>query len=359
MIERLKNLFRRQPDNAASAAITADMVLINVYSTLLELPRPEFAHVLHARRDLSDPELLPHLDGFCGYVMARGVNEMSRNKYHVILHLQRVQQHVSMSVAEAEMPALYAWARRANAVLFIPDGHVLDPDGLVLVHAADGGIAPGASQPYPEQALARKARTDGKLAALGIDVPASLPPLVCEKELVLRSDEAIAGRAHALLLCALRAESCLSERPMSVEELLSKIPDAEGQLTPAEQAYLDLEAPTQHQSVQLMWRYEAVYLLAWALGLVKDLPYPAQACDAGECVRLLPEFQKGKARPSGDILDALDLHYRLHWAIRQRRLKEQPEAEGLDAGVVSERHHTLNWLVNFQHAAWDDVDTPT
>lgn len=359
MIKRLKNLFRRQPDSAASTAVTDDMILVNAYSTLLSLPKPDFAHVLHARRDLSDPELLPHLDGFCGYVLARGDKQMSRNKYHVILHLQRVQQHASLSVAPAELPALYEWARKANAVLFVPDGHVLDPDGLVLVNAADGGIAPGASQPYPEQALARKARTDGKLAALGIEVAASLPPLICEKELVLRGDAEIAGRAQALLLCALRAESCLSGRPMSVAELLEKIPAAEAHLTPAERAYLELEAPTQHQSVQFMWRYEAVYLLTWALGLVDDLPYPAQACDAGECVRLLAQLEKGRVRSGGDILDALDLHYRLHWFIRQRRLKEQPEAEGLDAGVVAERHQALNWLVRFQHTDWDDVDTPT
>ncbi|UUZ55836.1 hypothetical protein LP419_10305 [Massilia sp. H-1] len=79
--------------------VTDDMILVNAYSTLLELPKPEFAHVLHNRRDLSDPELLPHLDGFCGCVMARGEAGMSPNKYHVILHLQRVQHHASLSVA--------------------------------------------------------------------------------------------------------------------------------------------------------------------------------------------------------------------------------------------------------------------
>lgn len=358
MIGRLKNLFGRTAGNAAPV-VTDDMILVNAYGTLLELPKPEFAHVLHNRRDLSDPELLPHLDGFCGYVMARGEAGMSPNKYHVILHLQRVQHHASLSVAPAALPALYAWARRSNAILFVPDGHVLDPDGLVLVHAADGSIAPGASEPYPEQALARKARTDGKLTALGIATSASLPPLVCEKEVMLRGEAEIADRLQALLVCALRAESCLAEQPADVDLLLVKIPGAIGQMTPAEQAYLDLGAPTQHQSVQLLWRYEAVYLLLWSLGLVDELPYPPQPCDAGECVRLLGELSKGRVRPAAEMLDALDLHYRLHWRIREQRRKELPEIEGIDSGVVSERHHALNWLVRFQHAAWDDVDTPT
>ncbi len=358
MIGRLKNLFGRTAANAAPV-VTDDMILVNAYSTLLELPKPEFAHVLHNRRDLSDPELLPHLDGFCGYIMARGDGGMTPNKYHAILHLQRVQHQASLSVAPGEMPALYAWARKANAILFVPDGHVLDANGLVLVHAADGSIAPGASEPYPEQALARKARTDGKLTALGIATSSSLPPLVCEKEVILRSEAEIADRLQALLVCALRAESCLAEQPALVDMLLVKVPGAIGQFTPAEQAYLDLAAPTQHQSVPLLWRYETVYLLQWALGLANELPYPAQLCDAGECVRMLGELGKRKIRPAAEILDALDLHYRLHWAIRECRRKERPDIDGVDAGVVAERHHALNWLVRFQHAAWDDVDTPT
>lgn len=360
MIERLKTLFRRSPAPAGSgAAVTADMLLVNAYSTLLALPKPDFDHVLHNRRDLSDPELLPHLDGFCGYVMGRGVREMSTNKYHAIMHLQRVQHHASLSVRPVDMPALFAWARKANALLFVPDGHVLDPDGLILVHATDGSSAPGASEPYPEQALARKARIEGKLASLGIEVGASLPALICEKELALREADEIATRVQALLVCALRAESCIASAPKPVAELLEKIPGAEHALSPAELGYLANAAPTQHDSVQLLWRYEAAYLLLWALALVDELPYPPQPCDAGECVRLLAEVGKGKLRPAADILDMLDLHYRLHWAIRERRLKQQAELEGIDAGVVSERHHALNWLVRFQHAAWDDVDTPT
>ena len=64
-------------------------------------------------------------------------------------------------------------------------------------------------------------------------------------------------------------------------------------------------------------------------------------------------------RSTSEILDALDLHFRLHWAARQAGLdKEDPPAE-LDSGVISERHYALNWLVCFEDADWDDVDTPT
>jgi hypothetical protein len=64
-------------------------------------------------------------------------------------------------------------------------------------------------------------------------------------------------------------------------------------------------------------------------------------------------------RPAVEILDALDLHYRLHWLVRQARLDGKPLPAGVDAGVVSERHHALNWLTRFEEAGWDETDTPT
>ena len=64
-------------------------------------------------------------------------------------------------------------------------------------------------------------------------------------------------------------------------------------------------------------------------------------------------------RPASDILDALDLHYRLHWAVRQARLDNKPVPGGIEGGVVYERHYALNWLVRFEDAEWDAVETPT
>lgn len=357
MIEQLKSIFRRKA--AEPVDPTEGKTLFNVYSTLLTLNKPEFPYHLQARRDLAHPDLLDHLGAFSGYLVARGDGLMSADKYHAILHLQRVQHQLSMWVAEADIPALYAWARKANAVMFTPDGNLIDPDGLVLVGAADGLAAPGASLPEQALALARRARTEGKLAALGIAVPAHLPPLVCEKELALRGEDEIAGRAQALLVCALRAESCMAGQPIAVKDLMAKLPKAALWLSPEEQAYLDLPEPTPHQSVQALWRYEAAYVMVWALGLVDALPYPDKACDPGLVVEAVTGKKKPALRDAGDILDALDLTYRLHWHIRQTRLKQEKEAEGVDASVVQERHHALNWLVRFQHAAWDQVDTPT
>lgn len=358
MIERLKSLFSRKAD-AAPPEPEGETILFNVYCTKAAITPPSFAHKLHARRDWSDPALMEHLNGFCGYVFQRGDGEMSRDKYHVILHLQRVQHHLSISVGAGDTAALHAWAAQANAILFTPDGHVTDPQGRILVHVGDGKAAADAQLPYPEQAVARKAATEAALAARGIAVPATLPPLICEDELTLRERDDVVERARALLLVALRAESVASGEPMPVEALLSKMPLGDDALSPEEQAFLDQDAPSQQDCAQFIWRYESLFLLEWALGLVDELPYPAQAGDAASIVATLIEMRGPALRPAGDILDALDLHYRLHWAIRQSRLKNQGETAGIDADVVMERHRTLNWLVRFQHAGWDAVDTPT
>lgn len=358
MIERFKSLFTRKPDNAPLAPAGAT-TLINAYCTRVSIAQPTFAHTLHVRRDLADPELLEHLNGFCGEVLGRGDGAMSRDKYHVILHLQRVQQHLSMSVAEADMAALQAWAAQANAILFTPDGHITDPQGRVLVGALDGKAQADARLPYPAKALERKAATEARLAARGIEVPDTLPPLVCEDELTLRTRDEVVERARALLLVALRADSVASGEPIPVPTLLSKMPLADDALSPKEQAFLAQEAPSQQDCGQFIWRYESLYLLEWALCLVDELPYPGAPVDTASTVARLIEMRGPRLRTGAEIVDALDLHYRLHWQIRQARLKKLGEAAGLDADVVMERHHALNWLVRFQHAGWDDVDTPT
>ncbi|MFL6659502.1 MAG: DUF4272 domain-containing protein [Massilia sp.] len=358
MFKSLRSLFGGKAA-PTPAAPTGELILFNAYCTRLEIAQPSFAHVLHARRDLADPELLEHLNGFCGYVLARGDGAMSRDKYHVILHLQRVQQHLSISVGVNDTAALHAWAADANALLFTQNGDVTDPQGRVLVGAADGLAVADARMPYLPSALARKAATEAALAARGLNTPDTLPALVCEEELALRENDAVVERARALLLVALRAESVASGEPMPVATLLSKMPLADDALSAQEQIFLDQEAPSQNDCAQLIWRYESLYLLEWALGLVDVLPFPDAPVDSATTVATLIEMRGPRLRPATEILDALDLHYRLHWHVRQARLKQQGAVAGVDADVVMERHRALNWLVRFQHAGWDDVDTPT
>jgi len=127
-----------------------------------------------------------------GYVKSRGDGEMTKVRYHTIRHIQRVNQHVSVSLADCESDAFARWATRANAIVFLPDGSVRDPQGQILLDAG-GRSDPQAQVPYPREAWDRKARIDVLIKAKGIHVFDRLPPVVCEPELRLRAEDMLLG----------------------------------------------------------------------------------------------------------------------------------------------------------------------
>jgi hypothetical protein len=357
MLNRLKQLF--------SPKDTSHLILINAYCTVADAPEPGFAHVLNGRRDLSDPELSPHLNGFMNHLADAGQGKMSRVRYHVIRHLQRVRRHFSLSIEPSEMDRFRAWAEAANAIVFMEDGAVRDPQGRILLPASGDDGDPQAVVPYPPRAWQRKARSDLAIAARKVAVPADLPPVVSEPELRLRTPEDVLRRMLALFVVAIRAESLTGDNPISAADLRQRFPPAFAGLTDAERDFIAQEAPSEQEITRFLWRYEAILVLQWVLGLQDALPFADAICDVSAISRTAIErgtegLRKQPAmRPAEEILDALDLHYRLHWATRQAILKKLAAPAGLNDGVLQERHHALNWLVRFEDREWDDVDTPT
>lgn len=342
-------------------------ILLNAYCTLLSPPALTFPHVLIGARDQADPGLARHLDGFAGYVLGTRGEQMTATLYHVMRHIQRVQVQFSFEAAEAELNAVGTWAQEANALLYWPDGTVRDPRGRVLVYPDGAEPQAGADVPYPPDALARRARTEEQLGGLGIRVPPGLPPVVAGGEVRWRSPAEVAGRALALAAVAVVAETRGEGDPLPTANLDASLPGYAAFLSPEERAFLAERASPPAQIAKFSWRYEALALLQWALGWLGQLPFPTAICDVPDVMRAalghsrrigaaLPEFS---LRPDADLLDALDLHYRLHWLARDAQLKGQPASHGLEAGVIQERHHALNWLIRAQDSDWDDVDTPT
>lgn len=340
-------------------------ILVNLYATVRELPALAFPHQLNSRRDRSDPELVPHLHGFIGFVMKGGERPMTASLFHVIQHIERVQNHLSVELDEDALDAMATWAVEANAILFLPDGTVRDPVGRMLVDPETGAAEDDAQVPFPGDAVDRKLRSDEEIATAGIPVAPGLPPVVGVNEVVLRSPTDVVHRACALLACAIRAEGLNSGDALSVDHLRKNLPQAFVALSPSEQAFLSADAPEHQAIVNHAWRYEAVWVLEWALGLVDTLPFPTTICDVPRTARTLVEADRGSLaktatlRSTEELLDAVDQHFRLHWAVREARRTGNATPADLDAGVIAERHYALNWLVRFQDADWDDVDTPT
>jgi hypothetical protein len=64
-----------------------------------------------------------------------------------------------------------------------------------------------------------------------------------------------------------------------------------------------------------------------------------------------------RVRSRDEILDEMDLIYRLDWACVDARLNDLAAPTGVQAGVVMERHKTLKWLISGEN--WDEVDLST
>ena len=339
-------------------------ILVNAYCTHRNPPAPRFLNEPVNWRGRTDPEMQPHLRGFIDYTLSRGAQRMTSLKYSLMRHIQRVHHQFSMNIEHSELAAFGRWARAANAIAYFPDGSIRDCQTRVLLDA-DGRTQEGAAVPYPEDALARKAWSTRRLHELGVRVPEHLPPGIGELEVELRPATEVALRAMSLFAVALYAEGLAQGAGPSIAELNGRVPLAFVALSAAETAFLAASPPDKKQLPVFSWRYESLLVLQWALGLAPDLPHPGDICDVPALAKRMlaanPERLVAGAtlRPARDILGALDLHYRLHWAVRQSRLDNRPAPEGIESSVVYERHYALNWLVRFEDAEWDKVDTPT
>lgn len=357
---------RRGATTAVRAGGRAKLVamLLNVYATHRRPPALDVPHRLLNRRDRSDPELVNHLQGFMGYVM-RGERPMTQPRYHVLRHIGRVQHHLSLEIDEGALDRFAAWARAANAIVFTVDGDVCDPDGGVLVDAETGEPEAGAAVPYPDDAIRRKQATTALLRERGVPTAAGLPPVVSEVEVDLRSPDEVARRCLALFACAVRAESIAGGEPIPLPQLRQRLPLAFEAMSPTEQAFMADPSPDQQAIVNHTWRYEALAVLRWALGSGPALGLPSDLCDVSAVARAMLDtpgadlLASARLRPTAELLDALDLTYRLAWAVTDARVNDHPPLDALEPGVVAERHYALNWLTRFGDADWDDVETPT
>jgi hypothetical protein len=200
-----------------------------------------------------------------------------------------------------------------------------------------------------------------------------------DSQVRLQSADAVARRVLVLWAVELRAEGMPRAEALGMIKSLA-LWDS---VSPSEREFLRNENPRPEECQRLVWRLESLYVLMWALGEIDELGWPSGMCDVPKLVGIVnphegdPEFiTSARLRPVSEILDAQDLILRIHWAIRDAFLNQSrmvpelldwsgdpeyvPVMTSPAVGVVEQRHHTLNWLVNFLDPIdWDHVDTPT
>ena len=134
-------------------------------------PAMTFDHEVVNQRDLSNPELASHLQGFGGYISQ---GDGSSQAIHQLLgHVRNVRHQISFY--SSDMAGITAWAEQAVAVIFWPDGSVRDPHHRVLFSPDPSAIDPEATMPWFPDALERKARSIDRLRTLDIAYLDSLP----------------------------------------------------------------------------------------------------------------------------------------------------------------------------------------
>jgi hypothetical protein len=310
-----------------------------------------------------EDDFAEHIGGFLGYVMHMAEGNMDPRLWEIYYHVSKVRNGLGLTIEpeydDQYAPPLVGTLADLVAGFVLSGDRLLDPHGrLILGPGNERGD--GVLHVF-DSARERRERSGGRLATLGLATPNSLPTTVADEEGLMVAPNRVAQRAVVLLALAMRAEGVA--QPKVVKFLQQR--GVTKSVSPKEREFLQQANPDPVESQRLTWRYEALWVLLWALGHVDQLGPPASQCDARQAIRIVNEMPaerlvgQAELRAESEILDELDFYYRAHWHTVNARQADQPPPEGLDPDVIYERHYALNWLTSYMYQEWDDVTTDT
>jgi len=211
-----------------------------------------------------------------------------------------------------------------------------------------------------EEQILRKNKSETFLKKKEVKVNENLPYSIDSNSVTLRSKKEVCLRIHALLMIALKGEGV--EHSKIVEIIRVRNIDS---FSANEELLIKQENLSQHDKVNSAWRYESLYALLWAVNIIDELKYPNEICDVKNVVSSVmnksrEDFDRMvNLRTKEEILDKLDLTYRMNWVCVDARIKNIDVSGSLNCSVLYERHYALNWLTNNLDQDWDDVQTNT
>ena len=212
----------------------------------------------------------------------------------------------------------------------------------------------------PEQ---RKSESTEFLLSKGVNVIDHLPHLEPEETFKLRSPSDVAKRIICLVFVT---DFALKHADETYWDYINKN-SLKSWFTSEEWEFINSKNPDPQLNTNMSWRIEGAYLLFWALGKIKNLPFPDEPINPDEIYSHLPSFNKSPVEfiesvsliEKSDIIDKEDLIYRMHWATRQASMEQEEMPANLEPGVVQEWHHAINWLAYYDEMDWDNVSTDT
>lgn len=333
--------------------------------TKLTMKWPAYSLVLNYR-GLEDPEMAEHLNGFAGFVWQATGQKMDAHTFRLIQKIKNVKHSLGIVVepdiddADEAQQVIGGLAEHSRALMFV--GSAVTDWNLKQLSGPPEERDAEADFGEARDAAPRRERSNAALRKLGVGIAKSLPPLLGEDEIRLRSPEEILERVGAICICAARAEP----EGLSPAEAMDAVKrfGVKRALSPEETAFLSEKNPDEATRTKFCWRYECVPVLLWAIQQAKDLPFPKQIVDVPMTARKVSELcskrTEHELRPAAEILDAADLTYRIHWAtVDHRSNGGKVPTGGANEEIVMERHYAFNWLIGLRNEAWDDVETDT
>jgi len=211
------------------------------------------------------------------------------------------------------------------------------------------------------EAKARRHRTMAILAERSVPCYDDILLSQTEADVLPLSEEDVVRRAIALAAVAARDQM---PDHRSYLDWIRHL-DIEDAFTPKERAFVYSAAPSRDDLIRFYWRYECLHVMLWALGFEAALGMPDSPTDPERAFGILRDrgikglMEHAKLRSAGELLDATDLVFCCHSAVRDARLFSQPVPGNLDGDVVQEWHYALNWLIGYEDDEWDDVSMDT
>lgn len=264
----------------------------------------------------------------------------------------RARHVVDLEGLQVQTPAhqsfVFDYARLVFGVAKFPRGFVDSEARWIL--DANGRTADGAGPREVPEARARRARTIESLARVGVRIPDGLSLVESEREALTCS--AADAKRRALALYRTFRETCGAPE-LAVEHDDAVAAYVEEELTPRER-----EAIAKGDRSHAGMGVEALWALLFALGAAPSLAPLGADCDAEAALDTLDALtargplDDGSLRPLPEILDALDQHQCLAWALADRRGALPAPMKGY---VVQMRLRALRWVVMDQFAEWDEV----
>jgi hypothetical protein len=206
----------------------------------------------------------------------------------------------------------------------------------------------------------RKLRSEEYLRSLGVPFNLKLPLVEDEGHAKLRPPKEVAEKAFVLYYLVSVAHGF--DRNQVSSQL--KEQNLWQSVSLKEKEFLGNNNLSHQDLVDASWRVEGLWILLWALGQISEVGAPSVECDPQTIQTILstkdPSEFVGQAvlRSTSEILDETDLIYRIHWAVVDSRLNDQPTPDAFIPGIVYERHYALNWLTCYADN-WDDITTDT